>query len=353
MKEVKGMVFVIISAVIFGCMPLAAKVLYGEGCNPVSLVVYRYSMSLPILLALALREQLLALPGNRLGRKFLLPFRKGGKSEDAKHPAVYEMTQDERKTRKRKRQIRLMAVKRAMRLNAIQLRQFFILSLGFCATPLLLFSSYSYISSGSATTIHFSYPVFVILAAVLIFKEKATLMKKAAVVFCILGLVCFYEPGQEGGLAGILLALVSGMTYSFYMIFFDRSILKFIRPFKTNFYLSLISAILAFLFALVTGSFVLLSSARGWLMAVAFSFMLTVVASVLFQIGIAAVGAQKSAVLSTFEPITSVILGAVLFHEAVGIKTALGVVFILASVLSITYFDEKRKQKGIQKEEGR
>lgn len=315
MREIKGIVFVIISAVIFGCMPLAAKAIYEEGCSPVSLVVYRYSMALPVLLALALREGLSALP--------------------------------------EKKKLKMADAGRAMRLNPMQIGQFFILSLGYCATPLLLFSSYSYISSGSATTIHFSYPVFVILASVLLFKEKATAMKKAAVAFCVLGLVCFYEPGQEGGLEGILLALISGMTYSFYMIFFDRSILKFIRPFKTNFYLSLISAVFAFLFALAAGSFVLLSSAEGWLMAVLFSFMITVVASVLFQIGIASVGAQKSAVLSTFEPITSVILGAVLFHEQVGVKTALGVVFILASVLSITCLDKKEGQEEYRKKEER
>lgn len=319
MKEVKGSVFVIISAVIFGCMPLTARMLYAQGCNSVSLVVYRYSMSLPILFVLALREQLTALHFNK-----------------------------DCKLCRRRRILQLTAVKRAMRLNPTQVGQFFILSLVFCATPLLLFSSYNYIPSGSATTIHFSYPVFVILAAVFIFREKATVVKIVSVLFCILGLACFYEPGRDGELVGIALALSSGVTYSFYMIFFDRSVLKFIRPFKTNFYLSLFSAALALSFAISTGSFVLLGSANEWLMALCFSVMLTVVACVLFQMGIAAVGAQKSAVLSTFEPITSVALGAMLFHETVGIKTVLGAACILVSVLVVTFLDRgNRKQREI------
>ena len=57
MKELKGSVYAVISAIIFGCMPIVAKYLYAEGCNPVSLVVYRYSLALPVLLILALREQ--------------------------------------------------------------------------------------------------------------------------------------------------------------------------------------------------------------------------------------------------------------------------------------------------------
>ena len=146
MKEFRGFMFVMISAVIFGCMPLAAKVIYAEGCTSVSLVVYRYSISLPVLLVLALREQMKVLK-QQPGR----PVRSVG-------TAVYKQ--------------RVRALKRRMRLNPIQLRQMLVLSAGFCATPILLFSSYNYISSGSATTIHFSYPVFVILAGVVIFKEK-------------------------------------------------------------------------------------------------------------------------------------------------------------------------------------
>ena len=317
MKEFRGFMFVMISAVIFGCMPLAAKVIYAEGCTSVSLVVYRYSISLPVLLVLALREQMKVLK-QQPGR----PVRSVG-------TAVYKQ--------------RVRALKRRMRLNPIQLRQMLVLSAGFCATTILLFSSYNYISSGSATTIHFSYPVFVILAGVVIFKEKLGAAGKAAVFFCVLGLICFYEPGQKGGAQGIFLALASGITYSFYMMYFDKSQLKFIRPFKMNFYLSAVSGVIAFLFAVFTDSFVLLHSARGWLFAAAFSFMITIVACILFQIGIADIGARKSAVLSTFEPITSVVLGAVLFHEAVVIKTWVGVLFIVVSVLSITVPARKRQ----------
>lgn len=52
-------------------------------------------------------------------------------------------------------------------------------------------------------------------------------------------------------------------------------------------------------------------------------------------------GAQKTAILSTFEPLTSIVLGVVCFGEAVGIKTGIGVAFILASVISITLFGRK------------
>ena len=284
MKELKGSVYAVISAIIFGCMPIVAKYLYAEGCNPVSLVVYRYSLALPVLLILALREQ--------------------GKDERERKAAGEPSKRDS-----------------GMRITMSQLRQFIILSTGFSLTPILLFSSYNYISSGSATTIHFSYPVLVILASVFIFKEKAT--------------------WTANGAAGILLALASGVTYTFYMMYFERSTLKFMKPFKTNFYMSLVSAVMVFVLSLATGTFVLFHSIRGWAAAFGFSFMLIVVACVLFQLGIAMTGAQKTAILSTFEPLTSIVLGVVCFGEAVGIKTGIGVAFILASVISITLFGRK------------
>lgn len=150
-----------------------------------------------------------------------------------------------------------------MRITMSQLRQFIILSTGFSLTPILLFSSYNYISSGSATTIHFSYPVLVILASVFIFKEKATWTKIASVVFCVIGLVLFYEPGQANGAAGILLALASGVTYTFYMMYFERSTLKFMKPFKTNFYMSLVSAVMVFVLSLGDRNFCAVSFHTG------------------------------------------------------------------------------------------
>ena len=323
MKEVKGAVFVIISAVIFGFMPIAAKYIYAAGGNSASLTVYRYSLSLPLLLFLAVREQA---GGRAAGIRQDASGRQKCEGDSLRIPLI-------------------LRLKKATHINSCQLKQFIILSAGFCMTPLLLFASYNYISAGSATTIHFSYPVFVILASIFIFREKVSGVKKAGLAFCFIGLVLFYEPGQAEGTIGILLSLASGVTYTFYMMFFDRSTLKYMKPFKTNFYLSLISAILAFLFAIVTDSFVLLTTPGAWAMAAGFSFTISVVACILFQLGIALIGAQKSAVLSTFEPITSVILGVILFQEKVGLKTVLGVLFILAAVLGITLFDKNKVRR--------
>lgn len=48
-QMIKGYLCVIGSAVVFGCMPLGAKIIYANGVNPVSLVSYRNILSLPVI----------------------------------------------------------------------------------------------------------------------------------------------------------------------------------------------------------------------------------------------------------------------------------------------------------------
>lgn len=61
-----GYFFVILSAVIFGCMPLGANFLYAQGVTPMSLVFLRNLLSLPLLALLGSRQG-----GLRIGRDAL------------------------------------------------------------------------------------------------------------------------------------------------------------------------------------------------------------------------------------------------------------------------------------------
>ena len=118
-RTVKGYLFSILSAVVFGSLPAIAKLIYAEGLNPLSLVFFRNALAVPVLFGI-LRWKKISL---RLTRR-----------------------------------------------QAVQLCPIGLL----CGliTPGLLFLSYVYISSGMATTIHFSYPVFVLLGCALFFRDR-------------------------------------------------------------------------------------------------------------------------------------------------------------------------------------
>ena len=122
-ETTKGIAYIIFSAVIYGCMPILAKTLYASGVTPLSLVLLRNALALPFLFAITAAGGKL-----RLGARTMAKVGLGG-------------------------------------------------LLGSTLTPLLLFSSYAYMSSGAATTVHYVYPIFVMLICVLGFRERLSLVK--------------------------------------------------------------------------------------------------------------------------------------------------------------------------------
>ena len=114
---------------------------------------------------------------------------------------------------------------------------------------------------------------------------------------------------QVNNLIGVLFSFLSGITFAFYSLYFEKSGLKEMETYKICFYISLFSSSLVFLYAILKGDLVLLKSLEGWGTAAIFSILVTVFAVTFFQTGIRYIGAQKSSILSTFEPVTSIIVG--------------------------------------------
>jgi drug/metabolite transporter (DMT)-like permease len=94
----------------------------------------------------------------------------------------------------------------------------FIALMGCCLTPLLLFSSYNYIQSGTATVFHFIYPAAVVLGEFIFLKSQKNRKHILCVLICMAGIALFYSPGHSLDPRGSLLALSSGMTYAIYVI---------------------------------------------------------------------------------------------------------------------------------------
>lgn len=64
-------------------------------------------------------------------------------------------------------------------------------------------------------------------------------------------------------------------------------------------------------------------------------------AASLFQLGIKKCGGVKSSMLSTIEPVTGVLIGALIFQEKITVRSAIGMILILLSVLLLTLADSK------------
>ena len=283
---IRGYLYIIASALIFGCMPLGAKLIYAEGVNSMSLVFLRNLVALPVLAILvkaqgqSLKISWKALPG-----------------------------------------VSLAAI------------------MGCCVTPLLLYNSYKYIASGTATVFHFIYPAVVVLGGMLFLRERTNAKRLLSVLVCMVGIGLFYTPGEPIDPRGAVLALISGVTYAAYMLLLAVIQNKEVSGFKFTFYVALICGVVMLLVCLVTGQLTLPASFKGWALCVVFSLAICVVAVVMFQQGTFLIGAQRASILSTVEPITSIVVGVLVFREAVNLRTVIGsALVVLASVL-IALFD--------------
>lgn len=112
----------------------------------------------------------------------------------------------------------------ALRLRPNQLELLALLGMLFAFSSLFLFDSYAFIPSGLATTIVFLYPVFTAIIMVFL-KVYPSWQNWVAIAATFAGVVILSIP--SGGVSlkwqGLLLAALSALAYSFYLVTVNRS----------------------------------------------------------------------------------------------------------------------------------
>lgn len=267
------------SAVLYGLLPFLSVVFYGGGGSPLLLVALRFLLSSLFFLILS--------------------------------------------------QVR----KNSLRVGKGKIFQIFVLAQGYMLTNLLLSLSYEYIPTGMATAIHFIYPILVLLVCTVLFKERLTGTGILCALLGVAGVACFYTPQGTASVPGMIMALGSAFAYAFYVIFDDKAGLSEMPPLSFGFYLSVFCGLEGILAASLSGEMSVNLSISAWLSVTAVAAGPTVLSVLLVQLGLARIGAGKVSFLSTFEPLTSAVLGIFLLDESVTLFTGLGIACILLSAV--------------------
>ena len=283
----KGLLATMISAVFLGFIPLFVKTICAGGGNSVSAAFYRFFLSVPVLY------------------------------------------------------IYLKAQGISMRITRTEFAKIALITIfGYGGTAVLLFSSYNFIPSGMSTTIHFMYPVFTILGCMIFFKEKVSPLKLLCVALCFGGILLFYNGESGGSVLGMALSFLSGVTYAFYTIYLEKSGLQKMENLKLIFYMNTVAAAMILVMALLTAQFTLRLTPLAWGTAVFFATATSLIGVLGYQIGVKCIGPQNAAILSTFEPITSVIVGVLVYREAFSARTLLGCLCVLSAVVIVAKMKE-------------
>ena len=286
-----GYFFSVTAAVGFGIQPLLASLIFDYGVGSMLLALSRVAFMVPIFAAVCLARR----------ERFDLSWR-----------------------------------------DALQI--LFLALTGAVLTTGLLFSSYASIDTGTATTLNFSYPIFVLTLGAVVYKDRIQKPMWLSFALCIGGVLLFCNPSGLFSWRGFWMALGSGLTYGIYVLYLDKSkIIDRVSFYPFTFYFFLFSALLFLPLVWAKGELRLGFPLPAWLLLLLFAVDGGILATVLLQAGIREIGSGRAAIIGALEPVTSVVLGAVFLKEQVKLTGVLAVVLIVASTVLMVVFDGKDK----------
>jgi drug/metabolite transporter (DMT)-like permease len=256
----RGALFAAASAVCYGSLAVLAKLAYGEGWNVPSLLTARFLLAGLFVLPLALRD--------RAGswRGFTGAFLVG--------------------------------------------------ALGYAGTTALYFPSIRLLPPAIASFLLYLSPPLVALLSFLLFRERIGRRGLAAILLGLAGLAFLALGGLTGALPLAGIALAAGSAVLFALTILGSRHLTGDMPWpRTTLGVCCGAFSTYFAFSLATRQLVVPPSTAGLLEAVGIGTLATGVALSFFMAALPRIGASRTALLSTLEPVSTLVLATLVFPE--------------------------------------
>lgn len=291
-KNLKGIVFAIVSSGTFGLIPLFSIPLMQGGMSEPSVLFYRFLFSTLMMLAICLIR------------------------------------------------------KENLRISLKQIYSISMLGVLYAATALFLIYSYRYIPSGIATTIHFMYPIAVSFIMMMFFKEKRSVIILLAAALSVIGVVFMCWTGGENiQLMGLLVAGATVVTYSFYIVGVNQSKVGRLSAEVLTFYIVLAGTVVFLLFALFNGGVGTIPDTPSLGRLLLLAFLCTVVSDFTLVLAIKMVGSTISSILGSMEPVVAVLVGVLYFSESFSVFSFIGIALIIISVIMVILKNAGKEDK--------
>ena len=278
--KIKGYALAALAAAAYGTNPAFAVPLYGQGMNPVSVLLFRYLMGLPLMaLIMAIRRKSLAV---------------------SKHEVVPTM----------------------------------VLGILMAVSSLTLFESYNYMNSGVASTLLFVYPVMVAVMMMMFFHERFSISTVICLVVMGAGLMLLMKPQGSGTLSafGCLLVMVSALTYAIYIVMVNVS--KSVRAMPTTRLLFHVLAWGSLVYVVMIGfgsPLTLPSESWEWINLLALALIPTAISLACTTRAIQLIGSTPTAILGALEPVSAVVLSVLVLGQPITAQDIMGGLLIVAA----------------------
>lgn len=200
----------------------------------------------------------------------------------------------------------------------------------------LLFEAYRYTSVAVATLCYYMAPMIVMLLSPLLLHERLTKKKLLCLILSLLGMAMVsgvFSPGEGNSLRGILLGLTAAVFYAS-VILTNKRILG-IAPMDRTIAQLGVAALVVLPYALLTGDMTGLSmDANALLMLIIVMIVHTGVAYALYFSSMDRLPAQTTALMSYIDPVSAILLSALVLKEAMNPVSVIGTVLVLGAVIA-------------------
>ena len=277
--QVAGYSMAVVGSVSYGLNPLFALPLYGVGVTPMSVLFYRYGLTV---LLMGLLLAVLGQPFHATRRQLVLSLAMG---------------------------------------------QLFALS------SVCLFVSFKLMDAGIASVILFTYPMFVALISWACFHERLSRVALVSFILAFAGICCLHgDSGGRQSVLGVVMAVASGLSYAVYIVGVNRSVLRTMPAFSLTFYASLSGLVLFFVCCGFGRDLSPLHGASSWGCAAGLALFPTIVSLLLVTRSIHLIGSTPAAIIGALEPITALAVSLLVFGGTLTWLNVAGVALVLFAV---------------------
>lgn len=274
-----GYLWGVLSAAFYGLNPLFALPLYADGMDAISVLFWRYALSVPLLAALMLARRI-----------------------------DFRLTRGEA--------LQLVVLSGLMALSSI-----------------CLYVAYNYMDAGLASTILFVYPIMTALLMAFLFHERVSPVVWGCLLLASAGIaiLCEVDGPAKVSLIGIALVVLSALMYALYLVFVSRRRTAHMPSVKVTFYVILFGTVLLAGILLVSGH-IAFPQGLHWGYSIGSALFPTALSLVLTALAIHTIGSTQTAILGALEPITAVIIGVTVFGEQLTTRSLIGIALIVVAV---------------------
>ncbi|PHV10695.1 DMT family transporter [Chitinimonas sp. BJB300] len=204
-------------------------------------------------------------------------------------------------------------------------------TVGYAGQAFSYFSALKYASASLTAQLLYTYPVIVTLIAAVWLKEPLTRRKLVALVLASIGLALTVGDALSGSPIGIAFGLTAALIYSIYIVVGTKLTPQAGALASTT--LVMLGGLLTYGVVAVVQPPTMPQTGLGWLAILALGLLCSVLAALAFFAGLARLGASEAAMLSTFEPVVTVLLAAWLLGERLSFSQWGGGAVIIVAVL--------------------